>query len=814
MRALDSCHHCHGRIIEGTALTVELEGKALWFCSPACRDARLLVEESKLSQYYAMRDEKTIPQESALSKAHKPQTHWQAYDIPEIKEQYVYQSALGNEIHLYIEGIHCGACSWLITSSLKEKLGLEQVFVNATTSRAEIHFPHEIKLSQILELIAKLGFVPNVFTPEQNEVRQTQQRSQHLMRLIVAGLGMMQVMMFATGLYTGAFHGIAAEYLELLRWVSLFFTTPVFFYSGFPFLRGAWFSLKARKVNMDLPIAFALASTYFASVWNTFIGHGEIYFESVTMFIFFMTVSRFFEFLTRRRAQLNEIQFAKLLPEAVEKYVGTKRFLTPLAAIQVGDVVRILPSQTIAIDGEIVRGETRVDEAMLTGESKALCKTIGDKVLAGSHNLHSPIDVRVGANGQMTTLAGIRRLMARAEQHKNIPLMKSRELAEWTIIGVMLLSVVGYVGWQFVEPERSFEIAIAILVATCPCALSLAVPTALTTAINHANRHGVLIKNSETLSRLLSVKHLVFDKTGTLTEGHFRLVRQDLSPDYEAGFLWQLAKSLQIHSSHPIAWAMCEHVALPELALDEVEHKPSQGVVGSYQGKRWAIGRAQCLQEAFPEMLFEPSALAAEETGVWVYLGNDEGVQARFLFDDPPREGIQALFKRLQREGIYRCHIASGDHEQNVAKMAAWCGIDSAKALLSPEDKCLWVQSFDEPSLMMGDGINDAPVMAAATVSVAVGKANPLSQTQADVVLLRKGVEVLPYLLDLAVQTERIIRQNIRWAIGYNVVIIPLAILGFLTPWLAALGMSMSSLLVVGNALRLGRLAKPEDYGG
>lgn len=813
---MSRCHHCHGRLIEGVALTAQVGDKALWFCSAACRDATLLVDDARLSQYYAMRDEATIPVKSAQAKsAFSAQAHWQAYDIPEIKQQYVYQSALpsgesSNEIHLYIEGVHCGACSWLIQSSLKEKLGLEQVFVNATTSRAEIHFPDTVKLSQILELIATLGFVPNVFTPEQNEIRQTQQRSQHLLRLIVAGLGMMQVMMFATGLYTGAFYGIDPQYWELLRWISMIFTTPVFFYSGYPFLKGAWFAFKARKVNMDVPIAFALAGAYFASVWNTLLHpEGEVYFESVTMFIFFMTVSRFFEFLTRRRAQLNEIQFAKLLPEAVEKCVGTKRFLTPLAAIQVDDVVRILPAQTIAIDGEIVRGQTRINEAMLTGESKALWKTVGDKVMAGSHNLQSPIEVKVTANGQMTTLAGIRRLMARAEQHKNIPLQKSRELAEGTIIGVLILAALGYIGWQFIEPARSFDIAIAILVATCPCALSLAVPTALTTAINHAHAHGVLIKNSETLSRLLAVRHIVFDKTGTLTEGHFRLVEQKLKDDYAPEFLWQMAKSLQLHSSHPIAWAMCEQVTAPELALDAVEHKPSAGVVGEYRGERWAIGRRRLLEETFPQ-----SALAFEideetEAGVWVYLANERGVQARFLFDDPPRDGLQALFTKLQ---AYQCHIASGDHERNVARVAALCGLDSAKALLLPEDKCLFLQNLDAPSLMIGDGINDAPVMAAATVSVAVGKANPLSQTQADIVLLRKGVEVLPYLLHLAHKTDAIIRQNIRWAIGYNVLIIPLAILGFVTPWVAALGMSLSSLLVVFNALRIGRLKRPEDY--
>lgn len=795
------CYHCHSVIPDGTSVAADIGGQERLFCCHACLAVAEFIAGSNLSHYYNLRNQ-AAPRPTTIYDS----SRWLAYDIPEIAKQYVHTNSEDNEIHLYIDGIHCAACSWLITSVLKEKCGLDNVHINATTARAEIHYPIGQTLSPILEAIAALGYTPNLFTPEEMEQRNNRHRNQALLRLIVAGLGMMQVMMFAAGLYTGEYFGIEREYAELLRWISFIFATPVFFYSGFPFLKSAWLGLKARRVNMDVPVAAAISGAYFASVYHTIFDKGEVYFDSVTMFIFFLSISRFLEFLTRRRAQLNEVHFAKLLPEAVEKYDsdGIRR-LTPLTTIQVGDKVRILPAQTIAIDGTIIHGQTRIDETMLTGERTAIVKQTGDTVLAGTHNLESPIDIEVTATGQQTMLAGIRRLMARAEQHKSRQLAKGEKLAEWTIISVLILALAGYLIWQFIAPHRAFEIALAILVATCPCALSLATPAVLTAAINHAHRHAILIKQSDTLDRLLHIRHILFDKTGTLTEGNYRLIEQTIYHQ-DATLIWQLVKSLEQHSSHPIAWTLAAQSHLPELPLENVVHHIGQGVTGDYDGHHWAIGHSGLIEKVVEKTPLNSEKMDKQSTATIVYLANETGIQATFTLDDPLRNNIHHTLTAL---APYELHIASGDKMETVKKIAQTLNIADATGGHSPASKLEQLNTFDGETLMIGDGINDAPVMAGASVSVAVGKANPLSQTQADIVLLHHGPEALPYLFRLARDTRRIIQQNLFWATVYNIIVLPLAITGHLTPWIAALGMSASSLIVVFNALRITRQKAP-----
>lgn len=792
------CFHCASAIAEGTEVSAPFAGEMQPFCCHACLGVATLIHQHHLNDYYRVRDHSANRPPSRFGGQ-----QWQAYDLPEIADQYVYHDNAENEVHLYIDGIHCAACSWLIRGVLKERLGLENVRVNTTTARAEIRYQNT-PLSAILATIAELGYTPNLFTPQQNEQQQNRIRNQYLLRLIVSGLGMMQVMMFATGLYIGDFSGIEQQYSQLLRWISFSFTTPVFFYAGWPFLQSAWLGLKVKRANMDLPVALAITGAYFASTYHTILGQGEIYFDSVTMFIFFLSISRFLEFLTRRRAQLNEIQFARLLPEAVEKYNSKQLELHPLAAVQIGDVLRILPGQTIAVDGEIVHGQSRVDESMLSGESRALRREVGEQVLAGSHNLESPLDVKVTATGQATTLAGIRRLVARAEQHRGMPFEKSQWLAQKTIIAVVLLALGGYLLWQWIDPARAFEIALAILVATCPCALSLATPATLTAAMNHAHRAGILIKESETLDRLRSIRHLLFDKTGTLTEGNFQLLDQEIyHPD--ASFIWRMAKSLQRHSAHPIAWLFAQRT-VDELPLTEVRQMPGQGVQGRYQGRLWVIGSAGAIQTVFPDSVVDAGSI---KSGVAVFLANEEGIAARFVLDDPLRSNMAGVIASLSNH--YDIQLASGDQRKNVERVAEAVGIGNYHAEQSPQDKLNTLAAMGEDTLMIGDGINDAPVMAAASVSVAVGKADPLSQTQADIVFLRHGPEALPFLFALAEKTQRVIRQNLFWAVAYNAVVLPLAIAGYLTPWLAALGMSASSLIVVFNALRVSRIPLPED---
>ena len=923
-----NCYHCQQPVPAGIHITDD-HGHA--YCCHACEAVAHIISAHHLEQYYQVRDRPAPRPEYPYDPA-----HWQAYDLPEIAAQYTYKDGDDQEIHLYIDGLHCAACTWLISHALQDAHGISHTRINLGTGRAEIRW-RDTPLSAILATIASLGYTPNLHTPDEEDNKQRRERNHDLLRLIVAGLGMMQVMMFATGLYTGAWHGIDREYEQLLRWISLLCSAPVMLYAGYPYLKNAWLGLRHRQPNMDLPIALACAGAWLASLYHTLIGHGEIYYDGVTMFIFFISISRYLEAYTRRRARHNQQHFARLLPDAVYKYNDSgETQLVPLPTIQPGDHIRVLPTHTIPVDGEITHGASRIDEQMLTGESTPQYKTIGDRVHAGSTNLQSPLDIRVSQTGQQTTLAAIRRISARAEQHRSPQIDRNEALARQTVLAVLILATAGYLLWQFIDPARAFDIALAILVATCPCALSLATPTVLTAALNHAHKHHILIKNSNTLDRLTAIRRILFDKTGTLTQGKYQLQQSDYHGDPQR--LLAIAKTLETHSTHPIAWYYSQQ-PVATVTMDNIEQHSGKGISGDYDGSRWHIGSAAYMQEngveippadlppppvgegrggVYPHTTDADWSLMADKNNVghkyptyeennplpceagegwgggvekfrvatpkndaetptatetpteqppppvgdwnsasegrerWgegveksrmaitdnkavpcdpkltpprpsltgggsaltdantthVYLAENRELRAHYQLGDPERDNLAATLARLQAH--YHLAIASGDRADNVARLAARYGIEDWHGGLDPAAKLALLEANDpEHTLMIGDGINDAPVLARASVSVAVGRANPLSQTHADIVLLKNGPEALPYLLELAARSRRITRQNLIWATVYNLTILPLAISGYLTPWIAALGMSTSSLLVIANALRIHRTPPP-----
>ena len=821
-----TCYHCQQPILAGTDIHDDA-GHA--YCCTACRAVAAIISAHHLDQYYTVRDRPAPRPDTAYD-----HSHWQAYDLPDIAAQYTYRDGENNEIHLYIDGLHCAACTWLISRALERAHGITHTHINLTTGRAEIRW-RDTPLSAILATIADLGYTPNLTTPDQEERRDHRHRNHDLLRLIVAGLGMMQVMMFATGLYTGAWLGIEREYEQLLRWISALTSAPVMLYAGYPFLKNTWLALKQRRLNMDVPIAIACAGAWLASLYHTILGHGEIYYDGVTMFIFFITISRTLEAHTRRRARHNQHHFARLLPDAVYQRAADGEYrLVPLPAIRVDDHIRVLPTHTIPVDGHIEAGTSRVDESMLSGESTPQYKQAGDTVLAGSTNLASPLDIRVTQTGQQTTLAAIRRISTRAEQHRSPQIDRNETLARHTILAVLILAAAGYLIWQWIAPARAFDIALAVLVATCPCALSLATPTVLTAALNHAHKHAILIKNSDTLDRLTRIKRILFDKTGTLTAGKYQLRAGETYGDADPHTLLAIAKSLETNSTHPVAWYFSrqETATLP---MTNITQHSGKGVSGDWQDSRWHIGSAAYMQEngvatlettdikSLPPLAGggvaqrrrgENTATDTEENPIddanttHVYLAENTTLRAHYRLSDPERPGLAATLTALAAR--YPLAIASGDRSANVARLATRYHITDYHGDLRPSDKLALLEAHDPAhTLMIGDGINDAPVLARAAVSVAVGRANPLSQTHADIVFMKNGPDALPYLFDLATRTQRIIRQNLAWAAAYNLLILPLALCGYLTPWIAALGMSTSSLLVTANALRIQRTAPP-----
>ena len=712
---------------------------------------------------------------------------WAAYDLPELKRRYGRREQGRWTLPIYVEGVHCGSCIWSIRQALARDFPAVAIDLNAASGRGQLSFPEDQSLAAVLERIAALGFKPRPYQLQRQEQELQRQNRRQLLGLAVAGLGMMQVMMFAAALYAGAWLDMDQADRQLFRWVSFIFTTPVLFYSGWPFLRSAFLALKNRTLNMDVPIAFALLAAYLASLYNSLLARGEVYFESVTMFVFFLSLSRHLEFLTRRRALLNGLSLVQLLPEAVERWTGDRWQLTALELIEAGQRVRVLPERPVPVDGVIIQGESLVDEAFLTGESLGQRRGPGQRLLAGSNNLTGTLEVEVSASGGDTVLATIQNLMLRAESQKARQLRLNLQIAQWTVWGVLALALAGYGLWQFIDPSRAFDVALAVLVATCPCALSLATTTVLTEVLNGAFRQRILIKDSATLEKLLTVRHIIFDKTGTLTEGKFRLVREHYLGDPAP--LKHLAKSLELHSQHPLAALLVELSQAAPLPLENLQVVPGAGVMADYRGQRWRIGSAAFCGQV-------------EQPGSWVYLCADGTLRASWQLADQPRSGLQELFKALAG---YQLHLASGDGPDNVVQFAAHLPFNSVAGGLTAADKLALLDKLDGVKLMVGDGINDGPVLAGADVSLAVASGHGLAQRQADMVLLGRDLTVLPQLFALARRCRRLIRQNLLWAVFYNLLIIPLALAGLLQPWLAALGMSLSSLLVVANGLRAGQ---------
>jgi Cu2+-exporting ATPase len=675
--------------------------------------------------------------------------------------------------------------------------GVVRASVNPATARVQVRFERErVGLGAILRAIAELGYRPHVLGSADTLEVATRERRTALKRLVVAGFGMMQVMMIAGSLYIGATDGMDPVVREYLRVISLVMSVPVAFYSGWPFLVGAVRGLRARHFGMDLPVAVAIVGAFAMSTWNTFEGSGDVYFDSVTMFIFLLLLGRYLEMIARHRAGSTTEALLRLVPSTAVRLGAAGRERVPVAQLAAGDRVLVARGECFPADGRIVAGDTEADESLLTGESRPVPKPVGSEAIAGSLNAGQPVELEIGAVGQSTVLAGIVRLLERAQTERPRIARLADRAATWFVSRVLVGAAFVCAAWLYVDPSRAFEATLAVLVATCPCALSLATPTAITAATAALARRGLLVTRADALETLAHATDVVFDKTGTLTLGRPRLERvRVLEPGLAEERALALAAALERASEHPLAHAFDGIEA--SAAFDTRVH-PGRGVEGTVDGRRLRIGTAAYVAElagAAPSDLPEAAVLLGQ-SGQWL---------AAFTFGDAPRAEAAATVADLHALGL-RARIASGDHADAVGATARQLGIDDWRARLLPEQKLAWVRELRDGGrrvLAVGDGINDAPTLRAADVSVAMGTGSSLAQASADLVALHGDLSTLGLAIRTARRTTAIVRQNLWWSAAYNVVSLPLAAFGLIPPWVAALGMSASSLLVVLNALRL-----------
>jgi Cu2+-exporting ATPase len=790
MPATTQCFHCGEPVPADLQLSLRIGGDLRPMCCQGCRAAAEFIRDAGLADYYRFRDAPAPRPESAADDA------WVTYDRQEVQQRLVARSGSTSSVNLLLEGLRCSACGWLVERRLERSPGVAGIAVNPATGRARLRWrTGEAELSSLLRAIHALGYRPHVLGAADTIEIAERERRLALKRLVVAGFGMMQVMMFAVALYAGAFEGMDPLLREYLRLVSMLVATPVLLYSGRPFLEGAWRNLRAGQPGMDVPVALALALAWGASTINTFAGRGEVYFDSVTMFTFLLLLGRFAEMSARHQAGSTSDALLRLQPATAIRLVGDRSERVPIAELCGGDLVLVPAGEAFPADGVLASGNTSVDESMLTGESAAAPRVEGEAVLGGSINVGQPARVRVTAVGHETVLAAIVRLLERAQTERPAIARLADRWASWFVGAVLLATAIVAGSWAAIDPSRAFETTLAVLVVTCPCALSLATPTAITAATAALARRGLLITRAETLETLARATHIVMDKTGTLTTGRPVVATCRSLGSLDAAGCLRLAAALEQASTHPVARAFRE-VSGPLPFPRDITVEPGAGLEGVITGRRHRIGRRDYVARIAP-------ALALPDAGT--YLARDGEWLAEFAIDDPLRPGAARAVHRLASLGL-GVEIASGDHPAAVAQIAAEAGITHFHSRLRPEDKLALVRALEaegETVAMIGDGVNDAPVLAAASISVAMGAGASLAHTSADAVLMVPDLEVLPDAVAVARKTVRLIRQNLGWAVAYNLAALPLAALGFIPPWAAAIGMSASSLLVVANAMRL-----------
>ena len=912
------CFHC-GDPVPQPPFYADILGKSREMCCMGCQLASQSIVEAGLEQYYLDRSE--INRTASLP---TQLTRLEAYDHDEIKSQFVYAQDGLSVAELSVNNLRCAACTWLIESRLYEIDGINKCQVNLTNQRMRVIWDEsKLPISRILAIINEIGYEAKPYRQDTHEAMLAKHNNKMLLRLGIAALGAMQAMMYAVALYFGEYSGMLILQRDFLRWVSLFVSIPVFFYAGIPFFTSAWSAVRARQVNMDVPVSIALIVTFFASLYATITGNGQTYYDSVSMFIFFLLAGRYIEHNARLKAATMANDLVVVEPVLVQKiaenkgdaalilqqlqqnvsnktdtsainqavhetgadsaisaavsaptkytpnfmqsmdanvhqitnriaqdwqqtsrqpdllkpdllkpvYGAEQKQMVTAQSLQVGDIIMVEAGSEIISDGILLSPTATVSQSLLTGEGDLIIKTQGDYIVGGAQNDSQPFEMLVTALPEDSQIGLIDRLMNRAMSEKPKLAQQADKLARWFVARILVLSALVFIGWYFVDPSQAIWATVAVLVATCPCALSLATPIALTVSTNRLASYGFLTTRGHTLQTLAEITHVAFDKTGTLTYGKPNLLNieliksfsQDENDDSSALPLQKdrflaIAAALEVGSRHPIAHALL--TAAYQLHLPPTQallHYPAGGVEAMIDGVLYRIGHvdfaldkgatgAKADNDLTIDLL---SQRASSAVVLSCQTSSSSGWQALacFYFSDKVRDNARSMLDTLKGLGIESVML-TGDPSPQALVMAETLGMQAAYNGLSPTDKVNHIQQLQAQGsvvLMVGDGINDAPVLAAADVSTSIAGAADLAQVSSDSIILNGQIEAITAAKRIADKTERIIKQNFRWALAYNSIVLLPAAFGYVPPWLAAIGMSLSSLFVVLNALRLKR---------
>lgn len=802
----EGCFHCGLPLPKDGRWSADINGVEREFCCLGCQSVCSAIYQAGLDGFYDR-----TPSGQLLAPPPELPKDLALFDLDEVQEEFVDELGDERQINLLVEGIHCAACVWLIERSLSQLTGVLDAKVNLAGKRVSIRWNNnQTTLSKVIQRLSSIGYAAVPFDPEVAEGAIKKHNRSLLLRMAFAGFAMMNLMWISIALYSGAADG---EFRSLFQWVSFLLATPTLLYSGYPFLKGAWTGLRNMHLTMDLPIAIGASVTFCYSVYITVSESvtGEAYFDTVVNFIFIILLGRYLESVSKKQAVVSTQRLFDLQPKGATLWLDGSEKVVPIRAVKIGEQVLVKPGEKIPVDGLIVEGSSSVDESMLTGESAHVRKMMGAYVSAGTINIDSALMVEVKGTLRDTSLGKIIQLVEDAQQSRAPIQCTADRIVPWFVFVTLLLASITFYFWFDTGFEFALMAATSVLIITCPCALGLATPMSIAVASGLAARNGILVKTGAVLESLSHVQHVVFDKTGTLTEGKMSVATVLTERDEKE--MLAVAASLEKYSEHSIAKAIIAKseqlgVDVAALTARNVQNKPGYGLTGMVADQPVVLGNYVWIEEnnILARNHFAKDAFEFEQQAMTcIYLAIDGELVALFALADQLREDAQGLVTVLRDAGIGMT-LLSGDRKPVVEAIAEKLGGMTVIAEVLPQDKDSVICDLQSQGLkvaMVGDGVNDAPALIRADVGIAIGSGTDVSVDSADVVLMSDELDKVRLATLLSRHTLRTIRQNMGISFSYNIIMVPLAMMGMVTPLVAAITMPISSLLVIGNAARI-----------
>jgi len=778
-------------------ITEEYEDRTLYFCCKGCEGVYHLLQDEGLDTFYEKLGNQTlqpaIPSKEDLAR----------FDLEGFKNKYIKTNSDGlSEISLIIEGIHCSACVWLNEKVLHQTDGIIEATINYSNNKAKVVWDEEeIKLSQIIEKIRSIGYNAYPYDASLQEERSIKTRNEYYTRILVGVFTTMNIMWLAIAQYAGVFSGIDAGHKNILTIAEFILATPTLFYSGWIFFRGAYYGLKNRFVNMDLLVSAGALLAYLYSIYAMITQHGEVYFDSVTMIITFVLVGKYLEVLSKKQASDTLDKIIGTMPTEATVIKEGEKSLVSLENIEIGNIIELKPGEKVAIDGVLESGAASFDESSLTGENEPIHKQEHDTVLSGTLCLDSVVRYRVTKRADESLLHTITELLSDSITKKPYIEQLANTISGYFSLTILSIALLTFAGWYWTNGsfEMALITAISVIVIACPCALGLATPMATLIGVSRAAKRGLLFKESRMLETMAKTTLLALDKTGTITEGKPSVIGLDTSSEFDPALLLSLVHS----SNHPVSqgierYLQTHYSDLKQPPITHIKSIDAKGITAKSGEKTLAGGNSALMEYLGIQTDFE------SEHTLFLF-AIDHQIVATITLQDQIKAGAKKTITQLKQQGL-KIVMLTGDHQQSASSIAGQVGIDIWHHSLLPTDKATLIDQFHEEGeivVMAGDGINDAVALAKSDIACAMGSGADIAIEVSDVVLLDDKLESLADAFAISKRTFAAVKQNLGFSILYNMITVPLAVMGYVTPLIAAISMSLSSLVVVANSTRI-----------